>query len=164
MNLRGGRRVESAEHPMQIACSLLFSAFTQPLAQLLGTLRTGEQAFQQRAQIQASPADYDRQSSPLLDLVQDLAGLAGVFASGDVAGRLHKIEEVMGNAGALGGRGFGGANLELAKHGDRITVHNLPQEAFGQSKGEGSLAASRGAEHNYKQGLGRRGQRAPQAM
>ena len=149
---------------MQIAGSLLFSALTQALAQFLGTLRAGEQSFQQRAQIQASPTGHDRQSSPLLDLAQDLAGLASVFAGGDVAGRLHKIEQMMRDAGALGSRRFRGPNLKLAIHGDRIAVYDFSLKAFGQCQGEGSLTASRGTEHHCQQGLGRRGQRAPQAI
>ena len=164
MNLRSGRWVEAAQDPMQVACSLLFCALTQPLAQFLGTLRAGKQAFQQRAQIQASPSDHDRQSSPRLDLLQHLAGLAGVFAGGDVAGRIHKIEQMMRDAGALGSRGFRGSNLKLAIHGDRIAVHDFAVKAFSQRQRKCSLTASRRTEHHNQQGLGRRGQRAPQAM
>ena len=49
------------------------------------------------------------------------------------------------DAGALGERGLGGADLHAAVDGDGVAADDLAGEALGESEGEGGLAAGGGA-------------------
>ena len=56
-----GSRIEALQDAMEISGPSLVGARAQAFAQFVGTLRAGEQAFQQSAQVKAGAADHDGQ-------------------------------------------------------------------------------------------------------
>ena len=73
------------------------------------------------------------------------AGEAGVVAGGAGLVGGEDIDEVVGDAGAFGESGLGGADLHAAVDGDGVAGDDLAGEAFGESEGKGGLAAGGGA-------------------
>ena len=103
----------------------LGSARAETLTKLIGALRTGEEAFQQSAQVKPGAADHDGKMSALRDFFQSGAGLAGVFAGGERARRIDDIDQMMRDAGAIFARGFGGADFEVAIDSNRVATDDL---------------------------------------
>ena len=90
-----------------------------------------------------------------------------VLTGSDIAGQIDKIEQMMRDPGTLGEPRLGGANLDLAVHGDGIAIHDFASEALGQGEREGRLSAPGGTHHGYQEGLTffrRQAQRALQLM
>ena len=61
------------------------------------------------------------------------------------------------DAGAVGGGGFGGADVEAAIDGDGVAGEDFGVEAFGEVEGEGGFSAGGGADDDEEGGLGSRG-------
>ncbi len=57
----------------------------------------------------------------------------------------------MRDAGALFGRGFGGAEVHAAIDGDGIAADDLAAEALGEGEGERGFAAAGGAEQKHSE-------------
>jgi len=93
-----------------------------------------------------------------------LARLAGICAGGDVAGGFDEIQQMMRNAGALGGVGLGGTNLEFPIHGNGITIHDFAGKMFCDGEGERRFTARGGPQHDYQQGLRLRGRQRQCAL
>jgi hypothetical protein len=125
----------------------------QALAQFLQALRAGEQAFQQRAQVQTGSAHHDRSAPAPLDVVQHLACAAGVFAGGHIVAGIDGVKQVMRCAGAFCRRWFGAADVEVAIDGDRIAVDDFAGEALGQRQRQRGLAAACRADDGNQQRL-----------
>jgi hypothetical protein len=71
---------------------------------------------------------------------------------------------MVNGAGTLRESGLRGPNLELAIHGHRIAIHDLAAETFRERQRECGLPTPGRTENHDQQGIGRRDQRAPQAM
>ena len=52
-------------------------------------------------------------------------------------GHVHHINQMMGHAGAVGARGFGGADVQPAIDLHGINGNDLSAELFGQQEGDG---------------------------
>ena len=64
------------------------------------------------------------------------------------------IEQMVRRAGALGGAGLGGADVELAIHGDRVAVDDLAVELLSERQRQRRFSAGRGPEDDHQQRLG----------
>jgi hypothetical protein len=79
------------------------------------------------------------------DADDGFAGEPAVVAGGAGLVRLEDVDEVVGDAGALGERGLCGADLHAAIDGDGVATDDLAGEALGEGEGERGLAAGGGA-------------------
>ena len=145
------------------------SARPQALAKLVGTLRPGKQAFEQRAQIQASTADHDRQMTALRNLANRRPRLPGILAGGERLTRFGDIDQVMRNSAAIFARRLGSPDLEVAINRNRVATDNLAGELLRECNRECRLARSRRSENDDQQRIRRSGRcvaihRAPQGM
>ena len=79
-------------------------AGAEAVAKVFMASGTGEEAFGQRAQIEASSAGDDGEFVAAGDVAQSGACLAAVFAGSEGLVGIGNVDEVMRNAGALFGR------------------------------------------------------------
>ena len=128
---------------MQVRGAAPFCLRAELGAQWLVALRGGEQTIQQRAQIQAGAATYDRQAAALRDAGDGFAGQAAVVARGAGLVRIGDVDEVVRHALALVQRGLGGADLHAAIDGDGVATDDLAGELLCQRQRECGLAAGR---------------------
>ena len=147
------RTVKPAQNSMKVTRSTPLHSLAQPFAQLLGTLRPGEEPIQQRTQIKSGSAHNDRQMSTLVNFLQHLPRLPRILSGRDMPRRIDAIHQMMPSTRSFGSGRLGRANIELAVHGDRIAVHDLALKTFSQRQRERGLAAGRGAEHYRQQWL-----------
>ena len=123
VDCRSGARIEALEDAVEIAgfCGEIAEAFAEGFVAGRGR---GE-AFEEGAEIEAGASGDDGDVATVADLGDGGAGGAGVVAGGaGFAGPLE-IEAVVQDAGALGGGGFGGADLHEAIDGDRVAAYDL---------------------------------------
>src|ERR1035437_5036639 len=125
------RSVEPAQDAMQVLGPIFLRAATQSVAQFFRPLRTGEESFDQSAEIESGSSADNRQALALLDRAQDLPPQAGKLSGADIVERIDTIHQVMRNFRALRRAGLGRADFELAVHRHRIAVDDLTREAPG---------------------------------
>jgi hypothetical protein len=114
----------------------LIDTLTKPFAEFVGALRTGKEAVEQGAEVEPGTSNHDRKVSAGFDLGESLSRQTGILAGCDVASGIHNIEQVVGCAGALDGAWLRGSDLELANHGDRITIHYFAMKALREGDGK----------------------------
>ena len=100
----------------------------QAVAQRLVAGRTFKQAFQQRAEVEAGTAGKNRKPAALGNLRDGCPCQACVFAGGAKLVRVENIDQVMGNAAALGQGQLGGADIKVAIHLQGVAVDNFSVE------------------------------------
>lgn len=108
-------------------------------------------AFDHGFYVLPGAAHQNRQPAALLDGVDGGVGALLVFAQGDGLPRPGDVDEVVGDGGALGRRGFGRANVHTLVKQARIGGDNLAGKAAGQLQGEAGLAAGCGT-NQHQQG------------
>ena len=99
------------------------------------------------------PATMGRRSAGG-DAADGFAGEAAVVAGGEGLVGRGDVEQVVRDAGALVGRGLGGADLQAAVDGDGIAGDDLAGELLGKVEGEGGFAAGRGAGEDDEEWIG----------
>src|SRR6185312_4277085 len=105
----------------------------------------GCESVEQSAQVEAGASGDDGEAAARLDVRDGGAGMSRPVACGAGLVGPVEVEAVVRDAGAVGGRGFRGADLHQAIDGDRVATDNFAVESFGQCEREGGLAAGCGA-------------------
>ena len=136
MDLCGGLGIETAQDAVQVIRAIFFYALTQPFAQFFRTLGTGKETIQQSAKIEPSTSNHNRQVPTGFNFGKSLPRQTRILARGNVACGVYKIEQMMRNAGSLGGAWFRGTDLEFAIHRDRIAIHHLATKALCEGHGK----------------------------
>ena len=152
---------------MQICGTTVGSARAQAFAQFVGTLRTGKQTFQQRAQVEAGAADHDRKMAALRDLADRRACLPGILAGREGFAGIGNINQVMRNARAIFARRLGGPDFKVAIHSNRIAADDLSGESVRRARWRAQICRNAvGPRMTSSRGSGECGsiQRAPQGM
>ena len=130
---------------MQVGRAAKLGALAELFAQRFMARRRGEEAIEQRAQVEACSATDDGQAAALRDLADGLAGEAAVVSGGaGLVGR-GDVDEVVRDAGALGQGGLGCADLHAAIDGDGVAGDDFAGESLGEGEGKRGLAAGGGA-------------------
>ena len=131
--LSAAARVEPQQNAVKIIGAMSRCAISQAFAQVFRALRSGEKAFEQRAQIESGASDDDGQMAARLDR-PDLPRLASIFAGRHVARGRDEIEKMVRRPCAFDASGLGRADIELAVQGDRIAVDDLALKAARQAR------------------------------
>jgi hypothetical protein len=153
VDARGGGGIEAAEESVQPGGAMAASACAEAVAEAFGALRTGEEAVEEGAQIEAGAAGNDGEVAAGGDVGEGLAGEAAVVAGSAEMVRREDVEEVVGDLAPLLRRGFGGADLHIAIDGDGVAADNLSVEAAGEGEREGRFAAAGWAEQSDEKRL-----------
>ena len=119
---------------MQVRRAPLLAQVAQAPTYLLRAWRSGEETIEQRAQVEAGPADHNRQPATLFDLAKHGAGLASIVPRGTRLSGRENIEKMMGSASAVFGAGLGCANLEFTVERHRVAIHDLAAKALGDGQ------------------------------
>ena len=125
MDEAGGCGVEAREDAVQKSRAAKYSSLAELFAQKLVAWRRREESIEQCAKIEAGAASDDGEMVALTYAVDGLAREAAVVSGGAGSVWRKNVDEVMGDAGALGQRGLGGADLHAAIDGDRIATDDL---------------------------------------
>ena len=137
--------VEAGEDAVQVGGAAGGCEFAEAFALAVLFGRRGEEAVDERAQVEAGSSGDDGQVAAFSDAGEGFAGLAAVVAGGAGLVGPGDVDHVVLDEGSLVARGLGGADLHLAIDGDRVATDDLAVELFGEAKGEGGLAAGGGA-------------------
>ncbi len=113
-----GGGVEAGEDAMQMCGTFFSGARAEFFAERFVALRRGEEAVEERAEIEAGASGDDGQASALRDAGDGFAGEAAVVSGGAGLVWGEDVDEVVGDAFALGECGLGGADLHAAVDGD----------------------------------------------
>jgi hypothetical protein len=138
MDSGGGLGIKAAQQAPQGSG---MAARSQALAQGLVTLGCGDQSVEHGAEVESGAAADNGQAAASGDIARGGAGQASVFAGGEKGIRSDQVDEVVRNAGAIRGRGFGGADLEFTIDGNRIATNDFSAEAQGKVEGKRGLSA-----------------------
>jgi hypothetical protein len=130
---------------MQVGRAAKLGQIAEPDAERFVARRRGEEAVDERAQVEACSATDNWQAVALGNSTDGFAGEAAIVSGGAWSVGRKDVDEVVGDAGALGKSGLGGADLHAAIDGDRVAGDYLAGELLGEGKGEGCLAAGGGA-------------------
>ena len=126
VNKCGGPGVEASQEAVEIG------PFAKTFAErFVAGGRRGE-AVQQGAKIEACAAGDDGELVAIADLGERGAGEAGVVAGGGGLVRVEQVEAVVGDAGAVGGRGFGGADVHAAIDRNRVAGEDFAVKPLGE--------------------------------
>src|SRR6266567_4668735 len=106
--------VQAPQDPVEAFGAAPVCAGTQLLPQFLRTLRSGEQSFQQSAQVKTRATHHNRQSTAAMAFLNHFSAHARVFPGGRVASRIHNVKQMMRNAGLFFRSGFGSADEKRA--------------------------------------------------
>ena len=93
-----------------------------------------KQAAGERPEVETGPAHEERQLPTRLNVADRRCGIARELRGGVLLDRLRDVDEMVGNAAAIGWRRLVGADVESAKHGGRIAVDDLAAMPFGQGE------------------------------
>lgn len=145
----GGWGLQSGQEAMQAPWTKNLASF-EPGPQRLVARREGREAVEQCPQVEPSSAHHDRQFSTASNLRDRGPGEARIITGGVNLFRLQDVEQMMRDAVAFGGRGFGRADVETAVELERVAVHQLARVELGQVNGEIGLTGSRGASDDQK--------------
>ncbi len=146
VDARGRCGIEAGEQAMQPGAAVALGAAAKALAQVFLASGAGEEAFSERAQVEAGAAGDDGEVAAAGDFAQGGSGEAAVVAGGEGLVGIGDVDEVMRDAGAFFGRGFGGAEVHAAIDGDGVAADDFAVEALGEGEREGGFAAAGGAE------------------
>lgn len=135
MDHRCGRRVEASEDAVEMSWAALLGAVTELSAEWFVAWWRGEQAVEKGAQIQAGSTNDDGQASAFGDSGDRFAGEAAVLASGAGLVGSEDVDQVVRHAGALGERGFSGADLHSSIDSDRVAGDDFAGKPLGEFKG-----------------------------
>jgi hypothetical protein len=124
---------------------MALGAVAEALTQVFVTSGAGEEAICKCAEIEAGSTGDDGEFVAVGNFAQGCAGLPAVVAGGEGLVGVGDVDEVMRDAGALFGCGFGGAEVHAAIDGDGIATDDFSVEALGERAGERSFAAPGGA-------------------
>ena len=137
MDQPGCRPVKPLQHPMQMP--------RIPRPQTFPQLRLGrrgrEQPVQQRPQVKPGSPRHDGKTSSLRDSGQRLPSHAAEVSRRERLGRVHHVDEVMGNPRPVLQRWLGRPDLHPAIHRDRVAGDDLPAKAFRQPHRQSGLSA-----------------------
>lgn len=131
---------------MQPVGAFALEAAGKAVTELVVARGAGEQAEGESAEVKAGAAGDDGEMAALGDFLQGGAGLAGVVAGGEGVIGCGDVDEVVGNLGALGEGGFGGAEVHAEVDGYGVATDDFALEFAGEGEGEGGFAAAGGPE------------------
>jgi hypothetical protein len=123
-----------------------FAAAVEAGAELGLAGGTGEQAFGEGAEVEAGSPGDDREAVAGGDCLEGGAGLTAVFAGGKRLVGVGNVDEMVGQARAFFGGGFGCAKVHASIDRNRVATDDLGTEAFAQCERESGFAAAGGAE------------------
>ena len=167
------RSIEPAQDAMQVLGPAFLGAAAQSVAQVFvaqgsGPLRARKKSFEKGAKIESGPA-ADNGQGPALPafpqrvfaptylaqgyLAQNQPRLARIFSGADVGERVHAIQQVMRNFGALRRTGLGGADFKFPVHCNRVAVDDFTVKAPRNGQRQSGLPACRGTEYDDEQRL-----------
>ena len=95
------------------------------LGRHVGKLSRDLQVVDDRSEVEAGAADEDRHRSSLTDAIDRVAGERLELADGEGVGRVDQIDEMVSDAGLLGCRGCGGADVHPA-----VDLHRVDRDEF----------------------------------
>jgi hypothetical protein len=155
MDALGGCGVEAAKSAVEMRGTAGCGALAQEIAQAWVLRGRGKEAVEQGAGVKAGTSGQDREDVALGERGQNLAGVAGIVASGRRLGGVVEVEQVVWDEETLFGRGFGGADLHVAVDGDGVAGEDLGglaecAEMLGECKRECGFAGGGGAEEGDK--------------
>ena len=101
--------------------------------------RPGKQASRERAVVESSPADEQRQPATRADCADRGGRLARVSRGGVLLGRVGHVDQMVRNTALFRHRHLVGADIEPAVDGGRIAAHDLPAETAGEREAERAL-------------------------
>jgi hypothetical protein len=108
--------------------------------------RPRKKAARECAVVQTRAADDDRPASARINLFDRGNRIAHIARRRVFVGRLDDVNQVMGDAAALGRRHFVGADVEAAVHGRRIAADDFPAAPQRNLDAERTLARRRGTQ------------------
>jgi hypothetical protein len=111
---------------------MTLGAVAEALTQVFVTGGAGEEAISQSAEVEAGSAGDDGEFSAAGNFAEGSSGLPAVVAGGEGLVGVGDVDEVMRDAGALFGCGFGAAEIHAAIDGDGIATDDFAVEAFGE--------------------------------
>ena len=105
-----------------------------------------EKAFEQSLDVQPRAADDDREAVPSDDRSGGFGRPDGEIRGRELDPAIDDIQEMVGDAGPLGGAGLVRSDVESPVHLHRVGVDDLSPESLGQEKRYGGLAHRRRAD------------------
>ena len=131
---------------MEPCASMALGAAAQAVAQIFLACGASEEAVCEGAKVEAGAAGDDGKLIVIGDIAKDGAGLTAVVSGSERLVGVGDVDEVMRDACALFGRGFGGAKVHAAINGNGIAAGYFTVETFSQGERERRFAATGGAE------------------
>ena len=101
-------------------------------AKAVVSARSREQASGQGAIVETGPADKDRRTPRLGDLLNGSRRFPCVSCGRELFGRLCDVDQVMRDSTAGLNRNLVGADVEPPVYGGRVAADNLASDALGQ--------------------------------
>jgi hypothetical protein len=118
------------------------------MPQLFRALRSLEESFQQRPQIETRSPDHKRDLPPGFDLLQQLTPGCHEITGCEYLVRQKEIQEMMRDSSLFSHGSFGGANIEIAINLDGVAIDDFSVELTRQVNGQAGFSGSRGAEND----------------
>src|SRR5262249_1471545 len=140
---RRGRRVHPRQQPVEPRVAEALPDGLEPPAQLGIARRPGEEALQERLQVEAGPARDDRQPTPGRDAAERFAGAPRVLRRGEIRVGRDDVDEVVRNEGALLRKRLRAADVEAAIDRQAVAGDDLAAVAERQPERERALAGGR---------------------
>ena len=145
------------QQAMEISRAAFRRARSQPLSQLIGSLRTGKQAFQQSAQVKAGTANYDWKMFALCNFGQCRARLPRILPGGKPSVGSATSIRWCRNTGAVFARRLGRPDFKVAINSNRVATDDLAGELLGERDGQSGLSRGRWPEDDDQQRIRRCG-------
>ena len=120
------------------------------------------QLVHHRLHVQPRAADQHRGATGAAQVLDDRPRRPLVGRDGGGLGDVQDVEQVVRNAGALGGARLGRADVHPPVEGHRVGVDDLPAQGRGELDAEAGLARRGGPDHgDQRRRTGRRGDHRP---
>ncbi len=132
LDARGRHRVKPGQQPMQKFPAAAFHHGAQALSQSLGTRRPLKKPQQQCAQVEPGPSRENGELGAAPQVSQNFQCLTPVVTRGKDIGGIQAIQQVVGDARALGRRQLAGAHVKTAIQLHGIVVHHLAVQPLRQ--------------------------------
>lgn len=130
------------------------SESAQASAQGLVTGGRRREAVEQRAQVKAGTAGYDREAPSALNASKGLAGEWRICAGGEFGIDANDIYKVVRDAAARGSRELSGPDIQILKDLNRVAVEDFTLERFGKEEGEFAFAGPGGPDQGNQRPQG----------
>ena len=117
---------------MQVGRATFRCSHTQEGAESRVLRRGREEAVEECSKVETSASADDGEDGGGGKLGQGGAGVTGVVAGGAGLVGIVEVDEMVGNFGALDGRGLGGADLHVAIDADGVAGEDFCVEVAGQ--------------------------------